>query len=877
MAAGLLGLAALLIGIKPAKAQGTGTNPNVHTITVTADLPSYDPAGGDGVTKTVYLNNSAPGVLALTFDIRGTPPLTLTAGPAFGDGAQTFTTTATPWTQVVTYSVETGSWSYPDVAYLATNATNTQTLVSISYVRDVLAPNVTIATPQQGAVFTTAHLPAVSIAGTASDGGSGLDRVEVSAGAGWLPVVGTANWSYSWPLPDGADHVPYTWRARATDRVANQGLSQNVVVTVDTVAREAAVPQPHRSPWVTSTVIYDWPNTPDEAGIARYQVRITNSQGYANTFSTLVSAYTFQGASAENVPYSARVQAIDRNGNVGPWSGASVVTPDLHRPTITAPGIDIILNPDALYASGLTLYYTNTMGESSFGVIGNATDALSGLDRVRFSHAFGQTPPDDTTPSFYTGVYDVPAGATGNSTIIATAYDRAGNRATQAYRYELDGTAPDATASAPGYVTSSPIAVTWTATDTQSGILSVTLWYSYAGSWRASGLQEQTSTYHQDLAGTFYLARAEDGTQDGRYCFAVVAQDNLHNRRGGPPCPPTPCPPNACTLYNTRVPQSEVTWAPAYKNSSPITVTWVATPWLAALTEVRLWVRFDNGTWKATNLVSDQTSGVFTFDPPDGDGAYDLATVAQDELGASEADPMSEPFGHGDATTVFDTIDPTDVTITAPEHSVVPTFPVSWSASDATSGIAFYTVAYSGTAYTDWQPWLAHTTLTSAVFDAPETKATYILSVTAYDRAGNHAQDTTTTRVGVNDIYLPLALKNQASYFEGPWEVEPNNAYAQANGPLRTGRNYYGHPNDAWDYFTICPRAPGNATIDLTNHTGQGVQLQLRDQAQKLLAYVYRPPYHIDYAVSAGCYSIGIYTASGYSSATPYTLRVTYP
>ena len=35
-----------------------------------------------------------------------------------------------------------------------------------------------------------------------------------------------------------------------------------------------------------------------------------------------------------------------------------------------------------------------------------------------------------------------------------------------------------------------------------------------------------------------------------------------------------------------------------------------------------------------------------------------------------------------------------------------------------------------------------------------------------------------------------------SSYFEGPWEVEPNNSDQQANGPLRSDRAYLGYPND---------------------------------------------------------------------------------
>ena len=62
-----------------------------------------------------------------------------------------------------------------------------------------------------------------------------------------------------------------------------------------------------------------------------------------------------------------------------------------------------------------------------------------------------------------------------------------GNASTQTYTYTLDGTAPSSTASAPTYATSSPISVTWAATDTQSGVYSTTLWYKkeITGSWQS--------------------------------------------------------------------------------------------------------------------------------------------------------------------------------------------------------------------------------------------------------------------------------------------------------------------------------------------------------------------------------------------------------
>ena len=108
--------------------------------------------------------------------------------------------------------------------------------------------------------------------------------------------------------------------------------------------------------------------------------------------------------------------------------------------------------------------------------------------------------------------------------------------------------------------------------------------------------------------------------------------------------------------------------------------------------------------------------------------------------------------------------------------------------------------------------------------------------------------------------------------------MEPNNTYLQANGSLRSGRDYYGYPNDQKDYFSIYLRTGGQIVIDLNNHTGQGVQLQLFYQTTgNLVAGDLDAPYHIEYTGPAGWYYIYIYTAGNYNSSTAYTLRLTYP
>ncbi len=119
---------------------GTGLDPEIRYITMTSHLPLYDPTGGEGITKTVFFNNTTGNIITLTFEISGTPALTLTAGAAFGDAAQTYTSAETPWLQEVAYSVEAGGGDYPGVAYTVTNSEGQRATVAITYVRDIVGP-----------------------------------------------------------------------------------------------------------------------------------------------------------------------------------------------------------------------------------------------------------------------------------------------------------------------------------------------------------------------------------------------------------------------------------------------------------------------------------------------------------------------------------------------------------------------------------------------------------------------------------------------------------------------------------------------------------------------------------------------------------------
>jgi hypothetical protein len=131
---------------------------------------------------------------------------------------------------------------------------------------------------------------------------------------------------------------------------------------------------------------------------------------------------------------------------------------------------------------------------------------------------------------------------------------------------------------------------------------------------------------------------------------------------------------------------------------------------------------------------------------------------------------------------------------------------------------------------------------------------------------------------GGGAVYVPLVLGDYVPYFKGPWEQEDNDSHTQANGPLISGSNYYGYPDDGKDYFSVQMPTNGTITVNLDNHTGQGVQLFLFYQSPaNEVGWDYQAPYDLSYTGPAGWYYVYIYTESGFNATTPYTLRVTYP
>lgn len=138
---------------------------------------------------------------------------------------------------------------------------------------------------------------------------------------------------------------------------------------------------------------------------------------------------------------------------------------------------------------------------------------------------------------------------------------------------------------------------------------------------------------------------------------------------------------------------------------------------------------------------------------------------------------------------------------------------------------------------------------------------------------------TTPPVFGSGTLYLPLTMRTLPLFFEGPWEQENNDLANQANGPIRLNRDYFGYPDDQSDFFSFRLDASGSFNVDLSNHTGEGTQLQIfYESTDQLVAYKTIEPFYIELEDQPpGLYYVFILTKSGFNSDSEYTLRVYQP
>jgi len=167
-------------------------------------------------------------------------------------------------------------------------------------------------TTNGGKQFAQAQ-PAVSLAGTCSSVTKWI-LVNGSA-AGVTYSSGSTTWSYSGVLASGANVLT----VKAQDSAGNVSLPTTITAIYDTQP-PPAVPllAPSGVLWYTSTppalTVFTWEGVQDVSGIDHYELSVDGT-------STQVGIVTqYEVAVTPGVQHQWKVRAVDKAGNVGPWS-----------------------------------------------------------------------------------------------------------------------------------------------------------------------------------------------------------------------------------------------------------------------------------------------------------------------------------------------------------------------------------------------------------------------------------------------------------------------------------------------------------------------------------------------------------------------------
>ncbi len=169
----------------------------------------------------------------------------------------------------------------------------------------------------------------------------------------------------------------------------------------------------------------------------------------------------------------------------------------------------------------------------------------------------------------------------------------------------------------------------------------------------------------------------------------------------------------------------------------------------------------------------------------------------------------------------------------------------------------------------------------------PSVDTTWITAtIECRDELKGDQGESVSTTITHYTVALPVAMKDYVYCRSDPWESEPNDSCSgdEANGPLCLGQEYYGYPDNAWDWFWVNSPDEG-LVVELTSGSGigfeEGIQLFLCDQTCEIAGCIWdnipEDGYRIEAPGISGPYYIGIYFApeSGFSTDWTYTLKVT--
>ncbi|MEW5767582.1 MAG: Ig-like domain-containing protein [bacterium] len=323
----------------------------------------------------------------------------------------------------------------------------------------------------------------------------------------------------------------------------------------------------------------------------------------------------------------------------------------------------------------------------------------------------------------------------------------AGNDGQPDIVYLYDPTEPASKAVSPPYVNSSPIKVSFEASD-PDGIAKVRLFFRKdGGQWRDSGLILSGNQ------GTFDF----QPSGEGRYEFFTQAIDS----RGSIESHPSEA--DSLTIYDITAPRSQALTIPECVWESEILIPFEARDVMDGIKEIRLYYRRNNGPWVDSGLANQGTieeilvpdpgpccadgtttsrgeasHGTFSFIFP-GEGKYEFYTIVVDMAQNTESSPEKP-----DIETYFDLTPPPpleNLKVVDTPNDFGRSLTATWKASPA-SDLDHYNIYLANSPIEDIQGLSPILIISYPKSEIPTTKnyVDYYVAVTAVDICGHESQ-----------------------------------------------------------------------------------------------------------------------------------------
>jgi hypothetical protein len=724
----------------------------------TVEVRAFDMAG-NGDTDSV------------SFSVDATAPTVAITSPEDGACLDSDTVVVT-WTVsetgpdiTVSYRIDGGYWDVATgdsatfssldegehtVEVKVSDVADNEYTASVTFTVDTVSPSVSITSPEDGDLVGTDD---VAVSWTASDGGSGIDTVEIRAGDDAWQDAGTSP-SVIEGLADG----PHTVEVMATDAAGNWAIAM-IDITVDATDPVVSITEPTEGSILSSsTVEIVW--TADDgsgSGVAAVELNLDSSAwepvtggtttltGLADGEHTVVIRATDLVGNEDSASVNFTVDTLGPTVSIDSpadgyisssasiaiaWTASSDTETTEYRldggSWVEVTGSSVTLSSlsdgshtfEVSVTDGAGLSVTDSIGfvvdtgdpvvaisspEDGAELSGTevvvewtASDAGSGVAMVEVRLDSGAwvevTGPSETFAGLSEGLH----------TVVVRATDEAGNTATAEVAFTVDATDPIVSISSPddgASIASGSIDVEYSATDLGSGIETVQRRVD-GGAWAAVS------------GGSFELT----GLADGSHTIEVMATDGAGNQATA----------SIDVVVDTVAPTVVITSpaADALYAEDSVAVVWTAADTGSGIASVE--VSTDGVSW------IEVTAGTYDFTGLE-DGSWTLHVRVTDNAGN---------VAQASVSVMVDTTGP-ELSVVSPDDDETleeADLTVSWDVSDALSGVDYCEVSVDGGAFVDVG------TDTEYLIEGLAS-GEHTVKIRAYDVAGNMEEVTVTFTV----------------------------------------------------------------------------------------------------------------------------------